>query len=224
MGFKVGGNFASSASIPVGTDITGAGKPNALVAEWSGGAHCCFTLHIFELGEEFEEIASIEAGHSDGASVSDLNHDGFYEFDGYDWAFAYWRTSFMSSPAPHIVLKYREGRFRLAFDLMKTPNPSLREFAELVEGVRSDDEWHSKPTQADCEMDCGVPVSLWDNMLNLMFTGHTDLAWRLLEGSWPSKQEGKPVFVEEFCKQLSSSLYWADLKAAIGSCPPTARP
>jgi hypothetical protein len=76
----------------VGTDITGAGKPNAIVSDWSGGAHCCFTLRIFELGKQFKEIAKIEAGHSDGAKFVDLDHDGFYEFEGNDWAFAYWES------------------------------------------------------------------------------------------------------------------------------------
>lgn len=45
--FKIGSNFEGGAGIPVGTDITGVGKPNAIVTEWSGGAHCCFTLHVF---------------------------------------------------------------------------------------------------------------------------------------------------------------------------------
>src|SRR5260370_8455526 len=80
--FKIGSNFESRTSIPVGTDITGAGKPNAIVAEWSGGAHCCFTLHVFELGEKFKEIARIKADHSDGARLPNLYPHGFYQFYG----------------------------------------------------------------------------------------------------------------------------------------------
>lgn len=222
--FKIGGNFESHASIPIGIDITGTGKPNAIVAEWSGGAHRCFTLHVFEFGEKFKEIAQIHADHSDGASFIDLDHDGFYEFDGNDWAFAYWRTSFMSSPAPRIVLKYREGRFRLAFDLMKTPNLSSEEFAAMVQSVRSEDEWSSEASRSNCNENCGVPVALWKNMLDLMYGGHSDLAWRLLDESWPSEQKGKSAFGRQFCKQLSSGRYWRDLKTAIGPCPRNTRP
>jgi len=222
--FKIGGNVESRASIPVGTDVTGTGKPDVVVAEWSGGAHCCFTLHVFELGEKFRTIAQIHAGHSDAATLSDLNHDGFYEFDGNDWTFAYWGTSFNSSPAPRIILKYREGRFRLALDLMKTPNPSSEDFTALVQSVRSSDEWLSPATLGECDEDCGVPVALWKNMLDLMYGGHAHLAWRLLDESWPSEKKGKSAFVGQFCKQLHSSHYWPDLKPAVGACPPIARP
>lgn len=217
--FKIGSNFESRTSIPVGTDITGAGKPNAIVAEWSGGAHCCFTLHVFELGAQFKEVARIEADHSDGASFADLDHDGFYEFDGNDWAFAYWRTSFMSSPAPRVVLKYRKRRFRPAFDLMRTPTPSFEEFAAMIDNVRSDDEWSPEAARGDCDESCGVPAALWKDMLDLMYGGHTDLAWRLFDESWPSQQKGKSAFARQFCKQLSSSRYWRDLRTVIGPCP-----
>jgi hypothetical protein len=222
--FKIGGNFEGGVNIPVGKDITGAGKPNAIVGEWSGGAHCCFTLHVFELGPRFREIAQIKAENSDGANFADLDHDGFYEFDGHDWAFAYWRTSFAFSPAPRIVLKYHEGGFGLALDLMSTPSPSSGEFAALVQRVRSDDDWWSGAEQKNCDDGCGVPTSLWKNMLELMYAGHADLAWKLFDESWPAHQKGKSTFAGAFCKQLSSSHYWSELKTAIGPCPPVPTP
>ena len=41
-------------AIAIGTDITGLGKPNLILSEWSGGVHCCFTFHVLELGEHPE--------------------------------------------------------------------------------------------------------------------------------------------------------------------------
>jgi hypothetical protein len=224
--FEIGNNFYgfhNGANIPTGMDITGAGNPNAIVSEWSGGAHCCFTMHIFEIGNHFKEIARIEADHSDGAHFVDLDHDGFYEFEGNDWAFAYWGASFMDSPAPRIVLKYRDGRFRLAFDLMRKPRPSHEDLAKMAHDIRSDSGWSPEAT-GDCDESCGVPVALWKNMLDLMYGGHADLAWQLLDESWPARQNAKSAFVGHFCKQLSGSRYWRDLKQAIGACPPTATP
>jgi hypothetical protein len=224
--FKIGNNFYgfhNGANIPTGTDITGAGKPNAIVSEWSGGAHCCFTMHVFEIGDHFEEIARIEADDSDGAHFVDLDHDGFYEFEGNDWAFAYWGASFMDSPAPRIVLKYRDGRFRLAFDLMRKPRPSPQDLARMAHVIESDSGWNPEAAP-DCADSCDVPIALWKNMLELMYGGHTDLAWRLFDESWPARQRGKSAFVVQFCKQLNSSHYWADLKEAIGACPPDLRP
>jgi len=217
--FRISKNLADDVVIPIGTDITGAGKPDAIVSEWSGGAHCCYTFHVFELGEAFKEVARIKADHSDGARFVDLNHDGTYEFEGNDWAFAYWRTSFMSSPAPRIVLKFRTGRFRLAWDLMKKPAPSTENFASLLETIQSDEGW-TNASPPGCDMDCGVPVSLWSNMLDLMYTGHAALGWRLLNESWPSDRKDKANFIRDFCKQLRSSRYWSELKSEIGPCPP----
>lgn len=218
--FKIGGNFESGVSVPIGTDITGTGTPDAIVGEWSGGAHCCYTLHVFELGEKLRQIGQIKAEDSDEADFRDLNHDGTLEFVGYDWAFAYWNTSFLYSPAPRIVLKYRQGCFRLALDMMKDPRPTAAEFAALVRRVRADREWSSDQPTEVCDKECGVPVPLWKNMLHLMYTGHADLAWRLFDESWPDRQKGKGKFAAAFCKQLSSSRYWSDLKPAIGACPP----
>jgi hypothetical protein len=124
--FAIGNNFEGNAPIRIGTDITGEGKPDGVVSEWTGGAHCCFIFHVFELGDVFREIAKINAQHSDGASFVDPHHDGHYEFEGNDWAFAYWKTSFAESPAPRIILKYRDGRFRLALDLMERAAPSSK--------------------------------------------------------------------------------------------------
>src|SRR5262249_7253196 len=150
-GFSFGANFEGSPKIAIGSDILGRGKPDALVVEWNGGMHCCFITHVFELGEKFRDIAKIDAEHSDHAGFVDLRHDVAYEFVAYDFIFAYWQTSFMSSPAPRIVLNYRSGRFHIAFDLMRTPAPSTAEFSAMVQSVRSDEAWCPPPSGANCE-------------------------------------------------------------------------
>jgi hypothetical protein len=218
-GFTFGGNFEGSPKIPIGTDVLGDCKPDALVVEWTGGAHCCFMIHVFELGEKFKHIARIEADDSDHAGFVDLNHDGTYEFVGYDCIFAYWGTSFMSSPAPRIVLKYRNGKFHLAADLMRTPAPSAEELSAMVRSVRSDEEWCPSPTGADCDVPGTVPVSLWAKMLDLMYGGHANPAWRLLDESWLLEKQEKINFIGNFCDQLIKSRYWPELKSLVGGCP-----
>jgi hypothetical protein len=34
-----------------GKDVNGAGCPDAVLVSFSGGAHCCWTYHIFSLGK-----------------------------------------------------------------------------------------------------------------------------------------------------------------------------
>jgi len=218
--FRIGGNFSNDPGIPIGTDVTGAGLPDLVVGEWTGGAHCCFTLHVFELGKRFRVVGKIEADDSDGAQFIDLEHDGKYVFEGNDWVFAYWGTSFVNSPAPDIFLRYLDGRFRLATDLMKKPEPSADEFAALVDEVRND-QWDLTDTTRPCgELKfCRIPVSLWRNMLKLLYIGHADLAWRLLDKAWRLSPQRKQAFANGFCKQLSQSHYWNDLHVWAGSCP-----
>ncbi|HEY3847733.1 MAG TPA: hypothetical protein VGL95_11525 [Acetobacteraceae bacterium] len=42
-----------------GMDFSGEGVPELLISEWSGGAHCCYTFHLFRLGENFSKIQDI---------------------------------------------------------------------------------------------------------------------------------------------------------------------
>lgn len=218
--FKIGGNFSSSNSLPLGTDVTGLGQPDAIVTEFSGGMHCCFTLHVFELGDQFREAGRIESGHSDTADFADLKHDRHYEFVGWDWAFAYWKTSFAESPAPRVVLTYQDGAFLPDLALMRTPAPSPAKFEALVLKIRSDDGWSRKPDHVNCDDACDVPVALWKNMLDLLYGGHTDLAWQLLHDSWPARHTDKSKFISEFCVALTHSQYWPSLSSSIGPCSP----
>jgi hypothetical protein len=57
--------MVSSKLIAMSGDITGRGVPNLVVSEYAGGAHCCLSFHIFEIGKEFREIAVLDAGHGD---------------------------------------------------------------------------------------------------------------------------------------------------------------
>lgn len=51
------------ASVPAFDKITGKGIPTLLISEWTGGAHCCFLLHVFEVGDDFQKVATIDGGN-----------------------------------------------------------------------------------------------------------------------------------------------------------------
>ena len=51
--------------VTMGRDITGDGQPDLVVSEWAGGANCCLTLHIFEIGWKFRKISDLDAGFGD---------------------------------------------------------------------------------------------------------------------------------------------------------------
>lgn len=209
--YGIGNRVYNDPAIPaikVGTDITGGGVPEAIVWSWSGGIHCCFTFQVLQLSRRIVPVAQIDAEHSDDAHFADLRHDGHYEFVGRDWDFAYWHASFGESPAPEIILKPPDY-MDLALDLMKRPPPTDVDFHLLVHELATSREWS----------DNRMPPRLWGEMLNLIFTGHPNLAWELVDQTWPKKRPGKGGFIGAFCDQLEQAPYWHDLDPLLKNAP-----
>jgi len=214
--YTIGNNIEGAPGIPVikpGTDMTASGEPQVIVGSWSGGAHCCYKFEVLQLGKEFRVVAELDAQDSGGAHFEDIDHDGKYEFVANDWAFAYWRTSFAESPAPKIILRPIAGTndsdpYHLALDLMRKPAPSQTEFESKIAKIKSDEEWNHH-----------VPPALWGGMLELIYSGHADLAWELFDRAWPSKKPGKYGFLGAFCERLSNSHYVYDLSGWLKGAP-----
>lgn len=194
--------------IPLGTDITGLGKPDLIVGEWSGGAHCCYAFYIIELDDRPREIAAIRTGDSDYAHFEDVDHDGIYEFISWDFVFGYWHTSFNGSPAPRIILRRKGTAYVLALDLMYQPPPSLTQLNKTEAEVRNAEWKNGYP-----------PPLLWGKMLDLIYTGHPDLAGSFLDAAWAAKYAGKKQFQKEFCQQLAKSSYFSELRRTISKSP-----
>lgn len=218
-------------------DITGDGKPNLVISTYSGGAHCCFGFLIFQLGDDFKLLDVINAGDSDLARFKDLDNDGVLEFIGNDWIFAYWNASFAGSPAPGIILKYINGKYRLAMDLMKKPMPNADEEERIIESVREDiartigeikelkKDWGIGTPDVGADTgyfawvrgDVVLPASVWGHMLDLIYAGHPTEAQKFIDEIWPKGQQGKKEFLSDFNGQLSLSPYYKDLRKYYGS-------
>jgi hypothetical protein len=70
-----------------------------LVSGYSGGAHCCETLHVFALGEKPQKLLEYPAGNAGGYEVKDLDGDGRQELVLGDDSFAYFGDlSYAASP------------------------------------------------------------------------------------------------------------------------------
>jgi hypothetical protein len=45
-------------------------------------------------------------------------------------------------------------------------------------------------------------------MLDLIYGGHPEMAWKFLDVAWPPKVHGKERFARDFRNQLAKSKYW----------------
>lgn len=202
------GNEEEDNLISIGKDITGDGKPNLVISEWTGGMHCCLISSVFEIDDHFRKVATINGMHS-GVGFTDLNGDGKLEVTFRDWTFAYWWTSFAASPAPGLILSYQDGSYKLAADLMRKPAPTVTELEERVERVRDGDSWAVMDNLSG-----GIPPShFWGYTLDLIYSGNAKYAWKFVDMAWPQNSTGKEEFIKAFKKRLAMSPYWREIEA-----------
>lgn len=111
---------AKGATIPIGEDVTGDGIPNLLVATHSGGAHCCYTYYVFQIGNEFRFVDKL-GFHDSETSFYDVDGRPGREAVGADFNFAYWNAGFSETPTPTVVQRFVAGKYRVARDVMHQP-------------------------------------------------------------------------------------------------------
>ena len=135
--------------------------------------------------------------------------------------FLYWKTSFASSPAPRVILRYGRGEYRIATDLMKEPAMGREHLLQHAQEVRTSTRWGRYDYYPFDER-------LWKIMLDLIYTGNVEQAREFAELAWPPSFPGKNDFLTELFKcQIRHSDYWKDIAALnglqsgqpVGDCP-----
>lgn len=209
--FQIGGSPEvaddPNALVRMGADVLGNGKPNLVLGHWSGAAGCCYRIEVFEIGAEFRKVTEIDLQHSADAEFADVDGDGRVELVAEDWTFAGWHAAFPESPAPQVILRFRDGAFHLATDVMKKPAPRYSDLIAKVQQVQASRGWDNPQDP---------PSQLWATMLDLIYSGNARQAWRFCDAAWPRERGGRADFGKEFQGQLAKSPYWADLKAMQG--------
>jgi len=198
--------------VTMGRDITGNGQPDLLISEWLGGANCCLILHIFEIGASLRKIAEIDAEFGDqGPHFVQLTKGPGYQVQIYDWAFANWHSDFADSPAPKVILRYHDGDYRLAPDLMRTDAVDAKDLAAKTKAIRTASKDLPKGVWPDAE----IPPQLWGTMLDLLYSGHPEEAWKFFDENWPKQISGKNTFRRDFNENLGTSKYWKQIQSGL---------
>lgn len=192
------------------TDVTGDGVPEVLVAEWTGGAHCCFNLHVFQLRPTFR-MQRIEAEHSEVGLFVQADDDAALELRMPDWTFAYWKTGFARSPAPEMVLKFDGREWHVSAALMRQ---SMPEQAALVESKARWGQW-----SVNASGDWGGPggEAPWGALLDLIYTGHAEQARQMLDDVWTADEAHKRAFWQDLVQRLRQSPAWTALVELNGA-------
>lgn len=169
-----------------------------VVSKWTGGAHCCNSLLIFDVTSEFKKIADIYGGNYD-LEIVDLNHDGIPEIRLTDDFLAYLFSSFADSAQASVTLKYVDGHYSVAPEFMKksarldTFTAHIPQWQKLLRD-HTDSNW--------------PPPPLIQAMTDLIFTGNENLAYQLVDHVWPSDVPGKTDFLKSYHKALADSIYY----------------
>ncbi len=200
--YYFGNHFEPNADEPAdiysGHDITGKGVANLVISNWTGGAHCCHFLHIFELGNNLKKLVTVEA-LSSSIRLVDLDHDGNLEIEFWDGAIDEKFACFARSPGGRVVLKFRKDHYEVATNLMKKLAPTARKMKRLKQNLKRSFKGEESPE---------LPYAFLKVLMELSYSGHLKLALQVADETWPIEKPGLAKFKSEFSQALQKSQYW----------------
>jgi len=192
----------------IGNDITGDGEPNLVLEEWSGGNTMAYTNFILSLGEQFKPLYTFSGGE-----LKDLNGDGKKEIVEWDESFVYWHACHACSPQLNLIYEFSDGNYHLSPDLMYKDLPNEDELEKMREVVHTESKNFEKEfikyhnissLDSSCwtNGDVFIPPETWSYMLDFIYSGHPDKAFKFLDSIWPKNKLGKNIFVRDFLEKL----------------------
>ena len=201
-----GANARRSAELMRTTpDKTGDGTPDVAVEYYTGGAHCCFEITFFELGANVRQLPTIGADNDRMTAISKKPGGGL-RFQIAEQAFAYWNINFAQSPMPIVIYEFdKSDRLVPRFDLMKKPAPTLTKLKRDAAAMKATINLNPYTSPEDNFNDWNEPF--WSEMLDLIYSGHEDMAWQYFDLVWPTKKRGKEKFRSDFKEQLALATY-----------------
>ena len=179
-----------------GTDITGEGHPDVIVEVFTGGAHCCSSTIVYDLGPEFTKVLETPLSNC-GGSFEDLNGDGVYEYLTCDDLFAYFYCPYASSPVVKVVMEYKPGHGYV---------PASPRFAYLYEdAIAHDTALAEEYGPGDLgEWDGSNKCAVLPVVLDYLYSGQPERAWESFE---------------KFYTGTDRMLFWAELLRDVDTSP-----
>jgi FG-GAP repeat len=185
-----------------GTDINGDGHPDLVVSAWSGGAHCCYSTNVFSVGENVEQVLSLETGNCGPGEFEDLDGNGTREFITCDDRWAYTYCSFADSPFPRVVYSYDASRGAYVPD---TPRYASHYRDQLAGALEEAQTWLSESGGKDLGLD---KCRLLRPALGLMYSGRFHDGLILIRGLYHGADRNQ--FESETIDKIRQSPLWVE--------------
>lgn len=190
------------------TDVTGNGLPDVIIRDWSGGAHCCFTFHVVELGRQPRLVATIDTRHSDQPTIQNLDGKPGLEIAYGDWTYADRWTAFSASPVPRIVFHLTPVGPRFSAEQMRRPidEAKLAHTKSVFEALDADERtYHVYQAQA-----------VYQPALDLVYAGHWTRAMTFFADIWPTEAGDMETARVDFICEIRRSPFWPDIATLNG--------
>jgi hypothetical protein len=192
----------------MGLDITGDRTPKIALTDQLGRQGGGFIV-LFDCGASFQKIAEIESWGK-YPELLDLDGDGIPELIVSDNAFYHWPGCQDGEPMPEVILRWRNGSYVAAKELMYRPAPAAEALEATAAAIRSSLEWNTESLR--------VPPGLWTNAIALMYSGHEGLGWEFVDKAWqPGFAESDAVMSKKdlidhwLRSRLEQSVYAPDI-------------
>ncbi len=179
-----------------GADITGEGNPDLVVELFTGGAHCCFSTIVYDLGPTPTKVLETPLSNC-GGRFENLDADNIPEFHTCDDLFAYRYCSYAASPMAEVVLQYQPGAGYV---------PASPRFPQLyAQEIVTHTTWAQNTQPGEWgEWDGTSKCAILPIVLDYVYMGQPALAWGVLEQlyNFPDKY-----------------LFWAEIVQSVSQSP-----
>jgi hypothetical protein len=155
-----------------GSDVTGEGDPDLVIHTYSGGAHCCFSTIVYNLGATKTKVLETPESNCD-ASFVQLDGDAALEVRTCDDIFAYQYCCYAGSPMVKVILDYSPTAGYV---------PASPQFAHLYAGdiaLHTTRAAQGVPGEM-CEDDGTTKCSVLPLVLDYLYSGRASDAWAQL--------------------------------------------
>ncbi|MCZ7544105.1 MAG: thrombospondin type 3 repeat-containing protein [Anaerolineae bacterium] len=163
-----------------GDDITGEGNPDVIVDTYSGGAHCCFSTQVYDIGAVAARVLKTRESNCAG-SFENLDGDGVLEFTTCDDIFAYAYCSYVESPMPGVVLRYEPGRGYYPATAQFVPSGATFDHTDILTQIAA----------GAYDSDESYRCMVLRVVLDYLYAGNASQAWAQFEALYtlPDKDE-----------------------------------